>query len=244
MPTRGERRIQTWEIPAGGTSYKVDVYLVDKRYEYARAGDASVPRDAKSWFRAENEVAALKIEDVNIDKLRKRAEEYVHQWAQIEWNLFLHVNTYAGDGSVEFDFKWLAVGTRKDGKRVHVEVGTPHGCRPFCEDKSPEHVHDDGVDEEKGTWSGWWRPPTESGWSLREGMPEVGKHRPGYGQGRSHSLVPATPDSFAACWRFKRALEALGKQIEARFSPKLIENTLADIASTLPRLPGPKEERK
>lgn len=239
--TRGERRISEWDIIIGGTRYKVPVYMLDLTGRSSWQIDESVPKGAKSCFRAEYRDASLRISDVNIDSLRKRVEAHLEIWAQIEWKLCLYIKTRVGSGEIEFDYRWIAVGQRKDDKYVHVDVGAPHGCLPFCEDKSPIHKHHEGVDEETGEWDGFWEAPERGYGSSQEGMPEVGEPEASYDRGARYALVDATPETYRACWTFEKALESLGKQIQARFSPKHVDNTLADITASLPRLPPPKK---
>lgn len=239
--TRGERRIAEWDLHVGGTRYKVPVYMVDQTGRSSWQLDENVPKDAKAFFRAEYRDAGLRISDVNIDSLRKRTQEALEIWAQIKWKLCLHVKTDVSPGQIEFDYKWVAIGERRDGKSVHVDVGRPSGCGPFCKDTSTEHKHDKGADEETGRWTGAWEPPEHGYWSTREGLPEVGTPEGSYNRGARYALVDATPEAFRACWTFEKALTSLGKQIQARFSPKQVDTTLADIVNSLPQLPAPKE---
>jgi len=55
------------------------------------------------------------------------------------------------------------------------------------------------------------------------------------------ALVPATQETYRACWRFAAALDLIGKQIQDRFTPTEVEATLADIVRSMPQLP-PKED--
>lgn len=238
---RGERKIAMWDIRIEGATYQVPVYMVQERHDYDHYREEG---HHKVHFRAEYPKADLRLTDVNIEALRIETEKYLANWAAIEWGLYLYIDTHVDEGKIEFEYDWYAIGTRRDGAKVHVHVGHPTGCGPFCKNEDPAHEHDDGVNDDEGTWSGKWDARDQGYHGTSDGLPETGvsnSHSYQEDRSRMRALVPATIESFQACWKFKKAIQSLGMQIQARFAPGEVEATLADIVKMIPQLPAPKK---
>lgn len=189
-----------------------------------------VRREHKRVFLAELEKLDLKITDTDSEKLEQRVRAHIKEWIEIAWELWCVVSVtggdrgydYADETAAEITVTYYAVGTHKDGKKVHREVSRPN--------KIPEGAY----------------VPSGHAMHLSSGLPPHDIQKGTYNEHpdmTTRALIRATPESIAALDNFRGALKGLVKKMHEHFHPKRIEQLLTSPGLLLPA-PRPKEKSR
>ena len=215
MARRNGKKVYNIDVHTDGHFFEVTVRLVQQNY--------------KRVFRAELEKIDLDVTDTDSEKLEQRVRAYIKEWIKITWQLWCVVSVTGGDRghagdntAVEIEVDYHAVGTHRDGKKVHCEVPRP----------------DDFTDADYIP-SGFRR-------NLSPGLPDHGIEESSYNDHAcqyTKSLIRATPGNIAALDNFRDAMKGLVKKMHDHFHPKRIEQLLASPGLLLPA-PAPKAKGK
>ena len=139
MSRHGEKKFDRWEFRIEARTFEVDVYII-------RARDGYV--SDKTRFRAVNKELELRIENTDIDALRRDSKAFVEKAGKTEWSTWLRyaidyspLDSERGDFRVGIKVEWTIIercdiGTslerwrdvEKDGKvRTYgrIETGAP-----------------------------------------------------------------------------------------------------------------------
>lgn len=217
MP-RGEKKMDDFRFDIEGQKIVVPVWLVKQggKYEEQRS----------VYFRAKYEVAGMDENDTDINKLRQTMLKKITDWYKIEWNLYIMVNTYEycdREGQhVFFGYKFYLLGKRPDGRECFMEVPEPwSGADTFKGEKWLD---------ENGFWNGKWRPEFRYGLQEpRDGRPEEGQRESNWNNEPMRSLLPATVETVNAVLAFEMKLKKLGEEMERRFAPDKVKDTIGMI---------------
>jgi len=215
----GQKKIETWKFRVDGQSFEVDVYLV--RADYGR-GEATK-------FLAVSEALELKIEDVSLDELRKKAKAAVEVAGKTTWSKWIHYSIRwdpddeerETDHRVELSVRWSVV--------ERADVGKPTERYRDCERRTFGSRYD----------------------RVHTGSPETGFEQSyrGTDKNQFHGLIPFDEKVVAG---FK-VLDAGMKSVYDRLRDVLFPGTKTDPAkwlaaasvSGVPLLPsGGRKERK
>ena len=241
MTRRGEKKFDTFHFTVEGETIDVPVWRVDASDRLRFDSGTGM----RIYFRAEYEPFHIQLQNTDINILRTEIEKEVRSRYSIKWDLFVMVSiddasgVYDSGEGISFSWSWYAVGTRPDGKVVHMKVPEPTKCM-FCKE---DHEHHEGVDHKKGTWDGRWVPTYKfSGREPKEGLPDTGrtKERSYSSKEKTSSLIPATVENVETLLKFEKAIASLREEMMRRFAPDQVEKTMTRLKdlTTIPMLPG------
>ena len=218
--TRGEKKMDDFRFDIEGQKIVVPVWLVKVGGKYEDQRDVH--------FRAKYDVAGMDECDTDINKLRQTMLKKITDWYKIEWSLHIMVKTNEHRDNeaqrIYFGYEFYMLGKRPDGRECFTKVPEPwSGGDVFKGEKWRD---------EQGFWTGKWRPEYRYDTEPRDGRPGEGQEDSHWANRTMNSLLPATVETVNAVLAFEMKLKALGEEMERRFAPAMVKETIGMIQQT------------
>lgn len=216
---------------------RIDRYMVaQNRRDYAV--ELRMVGSSPTEFVAYCDELGISVRSHDVDEARKLIDKEIESMSTVDWRLMIRIKVKLPDSDELLDLtearrgsalslshEIYAVGTRHDGEHLHRLI-----CRS---------------DIENGDWK-----DTLARVKARKGLPDAGyldhwDDKVGRERAVHRAvLVDYTDENYAACIAFHQAIRGLAAQVEQRFSPKNLEETLRRGREfTRFLLPEPKEAK-
>ena len=121
-----------------------------------------------------------------------------------------------------FGYDFFAIGKRPNGTECFMEVP-----EPWC---GADTFNGEKWQDEQGFWNGQWRKDCRySGREPQDGRPKEGRSESSWDHNVTNSLLPATVEIVDAVLAFEMRLKALGEEMERRFAPDMVQETIQQV---------------